>query len=119
MVELTRVSRASFCRFNEDGASRPDRDMDLRYQIQRNALEGPSYGRPRITAELRRRGWTVNPKLVCRPLGEDNLLCVQAQFRWHHQLQPRPARVLQPACQYGAECQNNQKFAIPSKTLPP
>ena len=57
MVELARVSRASFYRFSEE--ARPDRDMDLRDAIQRVALEWPSYGRPRITAELRRRGWTV------------------------------------------------------------
>ena len=49
------ISRASFYRFNED-AAKPDRDMDLRDAIQRIALEWPSYGRPRITAELRRRG---------------------------------------------------------------
>ena len=36
-----------------------DVDMDLRDAIQRITLEWPSYGRPRITAELRRRGWTV------------------------------------------------------------
>ena len=76
MVELARVSRASFYRFNED-AAKPDRDMDLRDAIQRIALEWPSYGRPRITAELRRRGWTVNPKRVYRLLREDNLLCVR------------------------------------------
>jgi transposase InsO family protein len=51
--------------------------MDLRDAIQRIALEWPSYGRPRITAELRRRGWTVNPKRVYRLLREDNLLCVR------------------------------------------
>jgi putative transposase len=75
MVELARVSRASFYRFSEEG--KPDRDMDLRDAIQRIALEWPSYGRPRITAELRRRGWTVNPKRVYRLLREDNLLCVR------------------------------------------
>ncbi len=37
----------------------------------------PSYGRRRITAELRRRGWTVNPKRVYRLMREDNLLCVR------------------------------------------
>ena len=51
--------------------------MDLRDAIQRIALEWPSYGRPRITAELRRRGWTVNPKRVYRLMREDNLLCVR------------------------------------------
>jgi len=75
MVELARVSRASFYRFSEDAM--PDRDMDLRDAIHRIALEWPSYGRPRITAELRRRGWTVNPKRVYRQLREDNLLCVR------------------------------------------
>jgi len=53
MVELGRVSRSGFYRFDEN--ARPDRDMDLRDAIQRIALEWPSYGRPRITAELRRR----------------------------------------------------------------
>ena len=75
MAELARVSRASFYRFNED--AKPDPDMDLRDAIQRIALEWPSYGRPRVTAELRRRGWTVNPKRVYRLLREDNLLCVR------------------------------------------
>jgi putative transposase len=51
--------------------------MDLRDAIQRIALEWPSYGRPRITRELRRRGWTVNPKRVYRLLREDNLLCAR------------------------------------------
>ena len=51
--------------------------MDLRDSIQKIAVEWPSYGRPRITAELRRRGWEVNPKRVHRLMGEDNLLCVR------------------------------------------
>ena len=41
MVELARVSRASFYRFSEE--AKPDRDMDLRDAIQRIALEWPSY----------------------------------------------------------------------------
>ena len=51
--------------------------MDLRDAIQRIALEMPSYGRPRITAELRRRGWPVNAKRVHRIMREDNLLCLR------------------------------------------
>jgi putative transposase len=51
--------------------------LDLRDAIQRIAIEMPSYGRPRITAELRRRGWIVNPKRVQRILREDNLLCLR------------------------------------------
>ena len=77
MVELGAVSRSSFYRFEANGDPGPDPDMDLRDAIQRVALEWPSYGRPRITAELRRRGWTVNAKRVYRIMREDNLLCVR------------------------------------------
>jgi transposase InsO family protein len=51
--------------------------MELRDAIHRIALEWPSYGRPRITEQLRRQGWTVNPKRVRRILLEDNLLCLR------------------------------------------
>jgi putative transposase len=77
MVELGRVSRSSFYRFGADPKPGEDRDMNLRDAIQHIALEWPSYGRPRITVELRRRGWTVNPKRVYRLMREDNLLCVR------------------------------------------
>jgi putative transposase len=77
MVELGQVSRSGFYRFDEDRPPRPDGDMELRDAIHRIALEWPSYGRPRITEELRRQGWTVNPKRVRRLLKEDNLLCLR------------------------------------------
>jgi len=77
MVELGGVSHAGFYRFDPDHRPPPDGDMDLRDAIQRIALEWPCYGRPRITAELRRRGWKVNPKRVYRLMREDNLLCVR------------------------------------------
>jgi putative transposase len=76
MVELGRVSRSGFYRFNDDEPG-PDADMDLRDAIQKIAVEWPSYGRPRMTKELRRRGWKVNPKRVYRLMREDNLLCVR------------------------------------------
>ena len=77
MLKLGRVSRSGFYRFKRSGPQCGDVDMDLRDAIQRIALEWPSYGRPRITAELRRQGWTVNPKRVYRLMREDNLLCVR------------------------------------------
>jgi len=77
MVRLAQVSRASYYRFEENVGSRSDFDMELRDAIQRIALEWPSYGRRRITQELRRRGWTVNPKRVHRFMREDNLLWVR------------------------------------------
>jgi transposase InsO family protein len=77
MVKLGGVSRAGFYRFDEEDSPRADRDMDLRDAIQRVALKWPSYGRPRITAELKRQGWTVGPNRVRRIMREDNLLCVR------------------------------------------
>jgi transposase InsO family protein len=77
MLELGRVSRSGFYRLGDSAEPAPDPHMDLRDAIQRIALEWPSYGRPRITAELRRQDWTVNPKLVYRLMREDNLLCVR------------------------------------------
>jgi len=77
MVKLGRVSRSGFYRFDESAQPGPDPHMDLRDAIQRIALAWPSYGRPRITAELRRQGWKVNPKRVYRLMREDNLLCVR------------------------------------------
>jgi len=77
MVKLGRVSRSGFYRFDDNAEPGPDPHMDLRDAIQRIALQWPSYGRPRITPELRRQGWRVNPKLVYRLMREDNLLCVR------------------------------------------
>ena len=77
MAQLGHISRASFYRFDENAPSGRDADMELRDAIQRIALQWPTYGRPRITAEQRRRGWAVNPKRVYRILREDNLLCIR------------------------------------------
>jgi putative transposase len=51
--------------------------MELRHAMQCVALEFPSYGWPRVTAELKRRGWAVNHKRVYRLMREDNLLCLR------------------------------------------
>ncbi|MBV9669424.1 MAG: IS3 family transposase [Acidobacteriales bacterium] len=77
MVQLSQISRASFYRSLSGRVRATDGDMDLRDVIQRIALQWPSYGRPRITAELRRQGWRVNAKRVYRLMREDNLLCVR------------------------------------------
>ena len=55
----------------------PDEDTELRDAIQKVALEWPAYGRRRVTAELKRRGWQVNHKRVHRMMREDNLLCLR------------------------------------------
>ena len=55
MVELSQMSRAGFYCQQARVPGKADPDMDLRDAIQRIALEMPSYGRPRITRELRDR----------------------------------------------------------------
>jgi transposase InsO family protein len=76
MCELSHVSRAGLYRFDPK-TELADDDLELRDDIQRIALEFPYYGRPRITAELNRRGWEVNHKRVGRIMREDNLLCLR------------------------------------------
>jgi putative transposase len=76
LCELGQVSRSGFYRSRRrkpagDGA------CELREAMQRVALEFPSYGWPRMTPELRRRGWVVNHKRVYRMMREDNLLCLR------------------------------------------
>jgi transposase InsO family protein len=101
MVELGGVSRASFYRFDEE-TTRADRDMDLRDAIQRMALKWPSYGRPRITAELKRQGWKAGLNRVRRLLREDNLLCVRKRkfvvttdSKHGRKVYPNPAREME------------------------
>ena len=64
-------ARAGFYRRGVRFRSAP---VELRDQVQRVALEWPTYGSRRITAELRRCGLPVNRKRVQRVMREDNLL---------------------------------------------
>jgi transposase InsO family protein len=76
MCQLAGISRAGLYRFRPASlASKPD--MALRDAIQHVALEFPSYGWRRITAELRRQKWAVNHKRVYRWMHADNLLCLR------------------------------------------
>jgi len=77
MADLGGVSGSAFYRLGKDAKAGADQDTDLHDAIQCIALQWPSYGRPRITRELRRYGRTVKPKRVRRLLREDNLLCVR------------------------------------------
>ena len=73
MCTLTGVAGRDFT--GAEGAL--DRRVELRDQVQRVALEWPTYGSRRITAELRRGGLSVNRKRVQRLMREDNLLCLR------------------------------------------
>lgn len=81
LTALAGVSRASYYRFDPEAVPAA-RDVELRDRIQRIALEFPAYGRPRITAELKRQKCYVNHKRVGRIMREDNLLCLRKR-RFH------------------------------------
>ena len=76
LCRLALVSRAGFYRW-QHASEAVDRDLELRDEIQRIALEFPYYGWPRVTRELGDRGWRVNHKRVYRIMREDNLLCLR------------------------------------------
>lgn len=46
--------------------AKPDRDVDLKVAIDEVCQDFPCYGYRRVTAELRRRKWSVNRKRVAR-----------------------------------------------------
>ena len=79
-TELLGVSRSSYYRWRKKTNGNED-DMELRNLIQKIAIEFPAYGYRRITAEIRRRGHSVNHKKVLRLMREDNLLCVKRTFK--------------------------------------
>lgn len=76
MCRLARVTRAGLYRYHPvREQAKPE--MALRDAIQGVALEFPSYGWRRITAELHRQHWVVNHKRVYRWMRADNLLCLR------------------------------------------
>ncbi len=57
-------------------AKRPNaEETALRDRIEEIVLEFPGYGYRRVTATLRREGWSVNRKRVLRLMREESLLC--------------------------------------------
>jgi putative transposase len=76
LCAMTGLNRAGFYRRRLPRQGIPV-EMELRDEMQKIALESPSYGYRRITAELRRRNFDVNHKRVLRMMREDNLLCVR------------------------------------------
>ena len=76
LCAMTGLNRAGFYRWRWPRQGIPV-EMELRDEMQKIALESPSYGYRRVTAELRRRNFEVNHKHVLRLMRQDNLLCVR------------------------------------------
>ena len=76
MCTLLEVSRAGYYRHWRSSAPRLE-ETEVRDTIQRLAVSHRHYGYRRITALLKREGWSVNHKRVARLMREDNLLCLR------------------------------------------
>jgi len=75
MCAVGGFSRAGYYRYaRAEPAGRTD--LEVRDEMQKIAVEWPSYGSRRMAKELKDRGWKVNRKRVQRLMREDNLLCV-------------------------------------------
>ena len=106
MCDLAKVSRAGYYRSWQ--ASQPmQEETALRDRLQRLALINRHYGYRRLTAALKREGWSINHKRVLRMAREDNLLCLRRRSFVPHTTQsvhrfkvyPNLARWLEPtAC---------------------
>ena len=96
MCEVAGFSRAGYYR-RCNPAPPSGRDMAVRDEIQKIALDYPSYGSRRIAKELDDGGHRANRKRVQRIMREDNLLCVtKRKFVVTTRLGPRFDRV--PEC---------------------
>ena len=100
---MTGLNRAGFYRLKTPRQAFPV-EMEIRDEMQKIAVELPSYGYRRITAELRKRGFVINRKRVLRMMREDNLLCVRRRkfvvttdSRHHLPVYPNLAGQLKPA----------------------
>ena len=81
LCELFSVSRSWYYE-RPTPEEKARRDVELRDAIERIVLEFPGYGYRRVSAELRRRGWTVNHKRVLRIMRKESLLCqLQRRFK--------------------------------------
>jgi len=82
MCRMFSVSRSWYYEKPTAAELQARKDLDLREAIERIVLEFPGYGYRRVSAELRRRGWTVNHKRVLRVMRRESLLCqLKRHFR--------------------------------------
>jgi len=79
---LLGVSRSGFYKWSSNGTDfRPDSDSRIKDEIIEIIGEYTGYGYRRVTAELRRRGFTVNHKRVLRIMKQHNLICKKKRFK--------------------------------------
>jgi len=83
-AELIGVNRRSYYKWLQrppPELQQVHKEMKLRDELQKIALEFPRYGYRRMTVELHNRGYLVNHKKVLRLMRDDNLLCIRKHFK--------------------------------------
>jgi len=75
LCALAALPRSSYYRASQPQEPRPDPNGEVLGEIQTICQEMPRYGSPRVTAELRRRGFPINHKRVSRLMAKANLCC--------------------------------------------
>jgi len=75
LCDLASVPRSSYYRTCQPSKQRADGNEAVLQEIYSICEEMPSYGSPRVTAELHRRGFQVNHKRVSRLMDKANLHC--------------------------------------------
>lgn len=75
--QLLGFSRSGFykARQSANAGPRAAEATRLRDRVEELCLEFPGYGYRRVTAQLKREGWSVNHKRIRRVMGEESLLC--------------------------------------------
>ncbi len=113
-AELLDISRGSYYKWLDHFSSDPEqvqKEMKVRDEIQKIAVEFPGYGYRRVTVELHNRGYPVNHKKVLRLMKEDNLLCVKKQFKPLTTDSNHPHRVYPNLLRYQEISRPNQGWA--------
>jgi putative transposase len=75
LCSLMGLSRSWYYARRVAAEKKAHKDVELRDAIERIVLEFPGYGYRRVTAALRRQGWSVNHKRALRIMREESLLC--------------------------------------------
>jgi len=75
LCDASGVPRSSYYRARTPKGPRADGNETVLQEIRTICEEMPSYGSPRVTAELHRRGFQVNHKRVSRLMDKANLHC--------------------------------------------
>jgi len=69
LCDLLDCARSSYYRRSD-----PPDETDLEQAVESVIAEWPTYGTRRVTAQLRRQGWTINRKRTQRVMGQKGLL---------------------------------------------